>query len=162
MVVIEASDCSKTAISYPTSSRELYGPHFGAINRRLRYIGLMRTFTPRKKIPPPRSAASGDRTPIFRNDVPTPRSNASKRPVRGFILRGLISSHAESSNAMIPVIQVFVDMDFTLTGADGRVISACAKRTPARTRTFKLQTLSREWRSRSSNEKARRKSSPRL
>jgi hypothetical protein len=99
------------------AQQQNYGPHFDAINRRLRYIGL-RTFTPEEIR---RQIAQAEIDAYFRND-PDAALSASKRLGASFILRGLISSQA-SRNAMIPVNQVFIDMDFTLTGTDGRVIS---------------------------------------
>jgi len=47
---------------------------------------------------------------------------ASKRLGANFVLRGLISSQA-TRNPMMAVNQVSVNMGFTLTGSNGRVIS---------------------------------------
>src|SRR5690349_24009956 len=94
-----------------------YGEHYRAINKRLQALGL-RTYTPEEIR---RQIAQAEIDAYFRND-PDAALNASKRLGASFILRGLISSQA-SRNAMIPVNQVFIDMDFTLTGADGRIIS---------------------------------------
>lgn len=99
------------------AQQQNYGAHFDAINRRLRYLGL-RTFTPDEIR---RQIAQAEIDAYFRND-PDAALSASKRLGASFILRGLISSQA-SVNRMMPVNQVFVDMDFTLTGNDGRVIS---------------------------------------
>ncbi|HEY3178753.1 MAG TPA: hypothetical protein VGL25_07720 [Casimicrobiaceae bacterium] len=99
------------------AQQQNYGPHFDAINRRLRYLGL-RTYTPDEIR---RQIAQAEIDAYFRND-PNAALSASKRLGASFILRGLISSQA-SRNAMMPVNQVFIDMDFTLTGTDGRVIS---------------------------------------
>ncbi|TMH63895.1 MAG: hypothetical protein E6H48_18715 [Betaproteobacteria bacterium] len=94
-----------------------YGQHFDAINRRLRYVGL-RTYTSEEIR---RQIAQAEIDAYFRND-PDAALSASKRLGASFVLRGLISTQA-SRNAMIPVNQVFVDMDFTLTGSDGRVVA---------------------------------------
>ena len=102
---------------YVAAQQQNYGPHFQSINARLRALGL-RTYTPDEIR---RQIAQAEIDAYFRND-PDAALNASKRLGTSFILRGLISSQA-SRNAMIPVNQVFVDMDFTLTGTDGRVIS---------------------------------------
>ena len=99
------------------AQQQNYGAHFDAINRRLRYLGL-RTFTPDEIR---RQIAQAEIDAYFRND-PDAALSASKRLGASFILRGLISSQA-SVNRMIPVNQVFIDMDFTLTGNDGHVIS---------------------------------------
>jgi len=99
------------------AQQQNYGPHFQAINTRLRALGL-RTYTSEEIR---RQIAQAEIDAYFRND-PDAALNASKKYGASFILRGLISSQA-SMNPIIPVNQVVVDMDFTLTGADGRVIS---------------------------------------
>ena len=91
------------------AQQQNFGQHFDAINRRLRYVGL-RTYT-----------SEEIRRQIAQAD-PDAALNASKRLGASFVLRGLISTQA-SRNAMIPVNQVFVDMDFTLTGSDGRAVA---------------------------------------
>src|SRR5207253_2518770 len=99
------------------AQQQNYGRHFQAINSRLRSLGL-RTFTPEEIR---RQIAQAEIDAYFRND-PDAALSASKRLGASFVLRGLISTQA-SRNAMIPVNQVFVDMDFTLTGSDGRVVA---------------------------------------
>ena len=99
------------------AQQQNYGPHFQAINTRLRALGL-KTYTSEEIR---RQIAQAEIDAYFRND-PDAALNASKKYGASFILRGLISSQA-SMNPIIPVNQVVVDMDFTLTGADGRVIS---------------------------------------
>ena len=99
------------------AQQQNYGPHFEAINRRLRALGL-RTYTPEEIR---RQIAQAEIDAYFRDDVEAALS-ASKRLGASFILRGLISSEA-SRNPMIPVNQVSVNMDFTLTGSNGRPIS---------------------------------------
>jgi len=94
-----------------------YGPHFQAINSRLRSLGL-RTFTPeeiRAQI------AQAEIDAYFRND-PDAALAASKKLGASFVLKGLISAQA-TRNPMMPVNQVSVNMNFTLTGGNGRMIS---------------------------------------
>jgi hypothetical protein len=94
-----------------------YGPHFQAINTRLRALGL-RTYTPeeiRAQI------AQAEIDAYFRND-PDAALAASKRLGASFVLKGLISAQA-ARNPMMPVNQVSVNMNFTLTGGNGRIIS---------------------------------------
>jgi acid stress-induced BolA-like protein IbaG/YrbA len=94
-----------------------YGPHYQAINSRLRALGL-RTFTPeeiRAQI------AQAEIDAYFRND-PDAALAASKKLGASFVLKGLISAQA-TRNPMMPVNQVAVDMNFTLTGGNGRIIS---------------------------------------
>ena len=99
------------------AQQQNYGPHFEAINRRLRALGL-RTYTPEEIR---RQIAQAEIDAYFRDDVDAALS-ASKRLGASFILRGLISSQA-TRNPMIPVNQVSVNMDFTLTGSNGRPVS---------------------------------------
>src|SRR6202022_4983263 len=99
------------------AQQQNYGPHFQAINSRLRALGL-RTFTPeeiRRQVPQAEIDA------YFRND-PDAALAASKRLGANFVLRGLISSQA-TRNPMMAVNQVSVNMGFTLTGSNGRGIS---------------------------------------
>ncbi len=102
---------------YVAAQQRNYGPHFQAINERLRHLGL-RTYTPeeiRKQI------AQAEIDAYFRND-PDAALAASKRLGASFVLRGLISSQA-SGNLVMRVNQVSVNMGFTLTGSNGRTIS---------------------------------------
>jgi hypothetical protein len=94
-----------------------YGPHFQAINQRLRSLGL-RTYTQeeiRKQI------AQAEIDAYFRND-PDAALAASKRLGANFVLRGLITSQA-TRNPIVAVNEVSVNMGFTLTGANGRTLS---------------------------------------
>ncbi|MCC6534943.1 MAG: hypothetical protein IT531_20540 [Burkholderiales bacterium] len=94
-----------------------YDPHFEAINKRLRALGL-RTFTPEEIR---RQVAQAEIDAFFRND-PDAAISASRRLAAQYILRGLIDTQI-SRNAIINVNQVMVRLDFTLTGANGRMIS---------------------------------------
>jgi hypothetical protein len=94
-----------------------YGAHFDAIDRRLRALGL-RTYTQeeiRKQI------AQAEIDAHFKND-PDAAISASKRLAAQYILRGLISTSV-TRNPIINVNQVSIQMDFMLTGANGRMIS---------------------------------------
>ena len=94
-----------------------YGPHFQAINKRLQALGL-RTYTPEEIR---RQIAQAEIDAYFRND-PDAALSASRRLGASFVLRGLISSQA-TRNPLMAVNQVSVNMGFTLTGSNGRVIS---------------------------------------
>lgn len=103
-----------------TQSR--YGPHFQAINRRLRALGL-KTFTQeeiRAQI------AQAELEAYFRND-PDAALAASRKLGANYILRGLISTQS-SINPVLRIPEVTVNMGFTLTGANGRVISEAGAR----------------------------------
>jgi hypothetical protein len=102
---------------FVTAEQQNYGPHFQAINQRLRALGL-KTWTPeeiRKQI------AQAEIDAYFRND-PNAALAASKRLGANFVLRGLIASQA-TPNPMMAVNQVTVMMGFTLSEASGKVIS---------------------------------------
>ena len=94
-----------------------YGPHYQAINKRLQAVGL-RTFSPEEIR---RQIAQAEIDAYFRND-PDAALAASRRLGASFVLRGLISSQA-TRNPMMAVNQVAVNMTFTLTGSNGRVIA---------------------------------------
>jgi len=99
------------------AQQQNYGPHFQAINARLRALGL-RTYTPeeiRSQI------AQAEIDAYFKND-PDAALSASKRLGANFVLRGLISSQA-TKNPMMNVNQVSINMNFALYGSNGRVIS---------------------------------------
>ena len=77
---------------YVSAQQQNYGPHYQAINGRLRSLGL-RTYhaggDPRARSSRPRS------TPISRT-IPTARCRPQKRLGASFILRGLISSRGHA------------------------------------------------------------------
>jgi hypothetical protein len=99
------------------AQQQNYGPHFQAINTRLRGLGL-HSYTPEEIR---RQIAQAEIDAYFRND-PDAALAASKRLGASFVLRGLISSQAQP-NPMMNVNQVSVNMDFNLAGSDGRQIS---------------------------------------
>ena len=99
-----------------------YSDHVDAINGRLKSLGL-RTYSPeeiRKQI------AQAEIDAYFKND-PDAAITASKRLAAHYILRGLIATQA-SRNAIVNVNQVSISMNFTLTGANGRMISQAGAR----------------------------------
>ena len=102
---------------YIAAQQQNYGPHFHAINARLRALGL-RTYTPEEIR---RQIAQAEIDAYFRND-PDAMLSASRRLGASFVLRGLVASEA-TRNAVINVNQVSVNMTFTLYGADGRFIA---------------------------------------
>ena len=94
-----------------TQSR--YGPHFQAINHRLRALGL-KTYTQeeiRAQI------AQAELEAHFRND-PDAAINASKKLGASFILRGLITTQT-GINPVLKINEVAVHMGFTLVSAGG-------------------------------------------
>jgi hypothetical protein len=100
-----------------SARQENYGPHYQAINQRLRALGL-RTYTPeeiRKQI------AQAEIDAHFRND-PDAALSAAKRVGASFVLRGLISSQA-MPNPLIVVNQVSVTMDFALAASNGKQVA---------------------------------------
>ncbi len=94
-----------------------YGPHYEAINKRLRALGL-RTYTPEEIR---RQIAQAEIDAYFRND-PDAALSASRRLGASFILRGLMSSRAVA-NPVMAVNQVNVNMTFTLASSNGRTVS---------------------------------------
>jgi hypothetical protein len=101
---------------YIATQQQNYGPHFNAINNRLRTLGL-RTYTPEEIR---RQIAQAEIDAYLKNDQEAMLS-AAKRLGASFVLRGLISSQAVK-NAMMNVNQVDVNMQFTLSG-NGQIIS---------------------------------------
>lgn len=102
---------------YVLAQQQNYGPHFQAINGRLRDLGL-RTYTP-EEIRAQIKQAEIDA--YFRND-PDAALSAARRLGASFILRGLITADARMNN-IIAVNQVTVTMGFTLVQSDGKIIS---------------------------------------
>ena len=102
---------------YVEARQQNYGEHYQAINKRLQALGL-RTYTPEEIR---RQIAQAEIDAYFRND-PDAALSASRRLGASFVLRGLISSQAKP-NPMMAVNQVSVNMGFTLTASNGRVIS---------------------------------------
>lgn len=112
MVVI--GERSSRGISAQQSS---YGPHFNSINQRLRNLGL-KTYTQQEITA---QVAQAEIDAYFRND-PDAALNASRKMGADFILRGTISSRS-AINPVLRIPEVYVNMGFTLSAADGRSIS---------------------------------------
>jgi len=102
---------------FVSAQQQNYGPHFQALNQRLRALGL-KTWTPEEIR---RQVAQAEIDAYFRND-PDAALAASKRLGADFVLRGLIASQA-TPNPVMAVNQVTVTMGFTLSEASGKVIS---------------------------------------
>jgi hypothetical protein len=102
---------------YISAQQQNYGRHFQAINMRLRSLGLT-TYTPEEIR---RQIAQAEIDAYFRND-PDAALSAARRLGASFILRGLITAQT-TFNPLVRVNQVSVGMGFTLTGANGRIIS---------------------------------------
>jgi len=104
------------------ANQSMYSTHINAINQRLQALGL-RIYTPeeiRKQI------AQAEIDAFFKNN-PDAAISASKRLAAQYILRGVIATQA-SRNNVVNVNQVVINMDFTLTGSNGRMISQAAAR----------------------------------
>ena len=99
------------------ASQASYSPHVDAINGRLRALGL-RTYSPEEIR---RQVAQAEIDAYFKND-PDAAISASKRLAAQYILRGVIATQS-GRNAIVNVNQVSINMNFTLTGANGRMIS---------------------------------------
>ncbi|MEO8305026.1 MAG: hypothetical protein ABI724_12980 [Betaproteobacteria bacterium] len=102
---------------YIAAQQQNYGRHFQAINARLRSLGLA-TYTPEEIR---RQIAQAEIDAYMRND-PDAAMSAAKRLGASFILRGLITSQTVW-NPLVRLNQVSVNMGFTLTGANGRIVS---------------------------------------
>lgn len=102
---------------YVTARQADYGPHYRAINDRLRALGLT-TYTAEEIR---RQIAQAEIDAHFRND-PDAALSASRRLGANFVLRGLIASRSVP-NPMMRVNEVRVTMGFTLTGSNGKQIS---------------------------------------
>jgi hypothetical protein len=102
---------------YVVAQQQNYGPHFEAINARLRSLGL-KTYTPEEIR---RQIAQAEIDAYFRND-PDAALAASKRLGASFVLRGLITATG-TRNMVMAVNQVTVTMDFNLAGSDGRQVA---------------------------------------
>lgn len=99
------------------ASQTAFSPHLDAINSRLQTLGL-KTYS-QSQIR--QQVAQAEIDAYFKND-PDAAISASKRLAAQYILRGLISTQA-SRNMAVNVNQVNISMNFTLTGANGRMIS---------------------------------------
>ena len=94
-----------------------YGPHFQAINSRLRALGL-RTYT-QEEIRAQIAQAEIDA--YFKND-PDAALAASRRLGANYILRGNITT-STGINPVLHINEVAVRLGFTLSSANGRTLS---------------------------------------
>lgn len=112
MVVVGQRKASGT-----DAQQSSYGSHFNAINQRLRKFGF-NTYTQEEITA---QIAQAEIDAYFKND-PDAAINASKKMGADFILRGVISSRT-AINPVLRIPEVYVNMGFTLTAADGKTIS---------------------------------------
>lgn len=104
------------------TGQERFSLHFDAINQRLRRLGL-RTFTQgeiRAQV------AQAEIDAYFKNDANAALA-ASRKLAASYTLKGLITSTA-TVNPVLKINQVIVGMNFTLTGANGRMLSQVERR----------------------------------
>jgi hypothetical protein len=99
------------------ASQDRYAPMLRVIESRLKALGL-KTYT-QQQIKADIAQAEVDA--YFRND-PDAALAASKRLGASYILRGSITSQA-GVNPVVQVNEVAVNVDLTLSGVDGRVLS---------------------------------------
>ncbi len=102
------------------ANQENYGPHFQAINQRLRALGL-RTYTPEEI---KKQIAQAEIDAYFKGN-PDAALSASRRLGASFVLRGLITSQA-SVNPVIRVNEVTVNLGFSLVDSGGFMLSDAA------------------------------------
>lgn len=102
--------------------QDAYSPHFQAIDKRLKRLGL-NTFTQAEM---KARIAQAEIDAYLKNDMEA-ALNASKKMGSDFILKGVISSKT-ATNPILHIPEVYVSMNFTLTGADGRTISEAGGR----------------------------------
>jgi len=104
------------------TGQERFSQHFDAINQRLRGLGL-RTYTQgeiRAQV------AQAEIDAYFKNDANAALA-ASRKLAASYTLKGLITSTA-TVNPVLKINQVIVGMNFTLTGANGRMLSQVDRR----------------------------------
>ena len=99
------------------SDQGSFSAHFQAIDKRLKRLGLNSISQEEMKA----KVAQAEIDAYLNNDMEA-ALNASKKMTSDFILRGVISSRT-GYNQMVRLPEVYVRMSFTLTGADGRMIS---------------------------------------
>ena len=107
------------------SDQGSFSAHFQAIDKRLKRLGLNSISQEEMKAKVEEAAkkavAQAEIDAYLNNDMEA-ALNASKKMTSDFILRGVISSRT-GYNQMVRLPEVYVSMSFTLTGADGRMIS---------------------------------------
>lgn len=100
------------------ADQEAYAPHFQAIDRRLRKLGL-ETFTQAEM---KARVAQAEIDAYLRNDMEA-ALGASRRMGADFVVRGMISTRT-AVNPLVRIPEVYVAMNFTLSGAEGRSVAA--------------------------------------
>ncbi len=100
-----------------SANQTKYSTHINAVNQRLQALGL-KTFTEAQIRA---QVAQAEIDAYFKND-PDAAISASKRLAAQYILRGVIGS-SSFRNAIVNVNQVSINMNFTLTGSNGKMIS---------------------------------------
>lgn len=105
---------------FVTASQGTFGRHVETINSRLQSLGLKTYSAAQIKS----QIAQEEIDAYFKNDADRALS-ASKRMAAQYVLRGVIASQAVR-NTMVNVNQVSVNMNFTLSDAAGRPVSAVA------------------------------------
>jgi opacity protein-like surface antigen len=106
----------KTSSGWQTS-QDRYGQLFNVIETRLNGLG-MKTYTQQQL---KASIAQAEVDAYFKND-PDAALSASKRMGASYILRGTINS-STGINPVVQVNEVTINIDLTLSGTDGRVLS---------------------------------------
>ncbi len=99
------------------TNQSSYSGHFDALNARLQGLGLKTTTQAQIKA----QVAQAEIDAYFKND-PDAALGASKRLSAQYILRGLITSQT-GYNTIVRVNQVSINMAFTLSDANGRILS---------------------------------------
>ena len=99
-----------------------YSSHFQAIDKRLKRLGLNTVTQAEMKA----RIAQAEIDAYLKNDMDA-AMNASKKMGADFILRGVISSRT-AINPVLRIPEVYISMNFTLTGANGRPISEAGAR----------------------------------
>lgn len=107
----------KVSGGHISANQQNYGPHFNAINQRLRSLGLKTTTPAEIKA----QIAQAEIDAYFRGD-PDAALAAARKFGASFMLRGVIEAHS-GVNAIVHVNEVDVGMTFWLTDARGNMIS---------------------------------------
>ncbi len=107
----------KVSGGHISANQQNYGPHFNAINQRLRSLGLKTTTPAEIKA----QIAQAEIDAYFRGD-PDAALAAARKFGASFMLRGVIDAHS-GINAIVHVNEVDVGMTFWLTDARGTMIS---------------------------------------
>jgi len=102
---------------YLQAAQSSYSAHFDALNARLQGLGLKTTTQGQITA----QIAQAEIDAYFKNN-PDAALSASRRLAAQYILRGLITSQA-GYNTIVRVNQVAIRMAFTLTDANGRILS---------------------------------------